>query len=384
MRAQTFLGFDSAWTDNPRAPGAICAVRLEDGTAPVFYPPRLVRFSEALAFVDETAADYTLIALDQPTIVPNATSMRPAERVAASVISWIGGGVQPANRGKIGMFCDDSPIWSFLAALSAIEDPVAARAATSGRYLMEVFPALALPSLDPSFFARMGAPKYNPAVRRRFRPDDWRRVCATAARSFDGWGVAAAAAWCRLAGELPAPPKADQDRLDAMLCLAVAMHWRIEPAERSIMLGDTVSGYMVAPASADVRSRLIAAAERTGVPYACRTPDAPRHRLRPAALIHLLHRRAVRVDAIRRAPSAGAVLHAVRDDLACRIGVEIGHAGTEETGCVDRRSDDLVSRHVVYGVRVRRARISACKLPFCRFALSRRRATGMLRHGRRM
>ncbi|WP_419826831.1 DUF429 domain-containing protein [Sphingomonas sp.] len=268
MRAQTLVGFDSAWTDNPRAPGAICAVRLEDGTAPVFYAPRLVRFSEALAFVDEAAVDYTLIALDQPTIVPNATSMRPVERVAASVISWIGGGVQPANRGKIGMFCNDSPIWPFLAALSAIEDPIVARTATSGRYLMEVFPALALASLDPSFFTRMGAPKYNPAVRRRFRPDDWRQVCAAAARSFDGWGVADAAAWCRAAGELPAPRKADQDRLDAMLCLAVAMHWRIEPAERSIMLGDTVSGYMVAPASADVRSRLIAAAGRTGVPYA--------------------------------------------------------------------------------------------------------------------
>jgi predicted RNase H-like nuclease len=35
------------------------------------------------------------MALDQPTIVRNATSMRAAERAAASLISWLGGGVQP-------------------------------------------------------------------------------------------------------------------------------------------------------------------------------------------------------------------------------------------------------------------------------------------------
>jgi predicted RNase H-like nuclease len=84
----------------------------------------------------------TLVAIDQPTIVPNQSGMRPAERVAASAISWLGGGVQPANRSRIGMFDDGAPIWRFLTNLGALENPERTRSADDGLYIMEVFPAL--------------------------------------------------------------------------------------------------------------------------------------------------------------------------------------------------------------------------------------------------
>src|SRR5208283_1737501 len=54
----------------------------------------------------------TLIALDQPTVVPNSTGMRPVDRVAASLAGWLGGGVQPANRGRLGIFSSSSPIYA--------------------------------------------------------------------------------------------------------------------------------------------------------------------------------------------------------------------------------------------------------------------------------
>ena len=110
-----FVGFDSAWTDKPSAPGAICSVTYDDGRFTRFEPPRLASFAQALDFIRSVhAAGPTLVAIDQPTIVPNATGMRPVDRQAASLISWLGGGVQPANRGKMGMFDDASPIWRFL------------------------------------------------------------------------------------------------------------------------------------------------------------------------------------------------------------------------------------------------------------------------------
>ena len=113
MMAEVYVGFDSAWTDNERAPGAICALEIAGGGLRRFHPPRLVRFAEALEFIREVRSPngVTLVALDQPTIVRNHTSLRPVERVAASLISWLGGGVQPSNRSKIGMFCDNSPKW---------------------------------------------------------------------------------------------------------------------------------------------------------------------------------------------------------------------------------------------------------------------------------
>lgn len=101
---------------------------------------------------------------------------RSAERGAGSVISFIGGGVQPANRGKAAMFGDDAPIWRFLEAVDARQDPMAVTHAEAGRFLIEVLPALALPGFEPAFAGRFGAPKYNPGNRRRFRKADWRAV----------------------------------------------------------------------------------------------------------------------------------------------------------------------------------------------------------------
>jgi predicted RNase H-like nuclease len=128
-----YIGFDSAWTDNSEAPGAICTVGIETGHARRFHAPQLALFDEALTFIRRVRPDdgVTLIALDQPTVVPNLTGMRPVERVAASLISSLGGGVQPSNRGKLGMFCDASPIWRFLTALGAEERAEQARLATN-------------------------------------------------------------------------------------------------------------------------------------------------------------------------------------------------------------------------------------------------------------
>lgn len=264
---EVFIGFDSAWTDNPKARGAICALALRDDNVVSFEAPRLASFAEALAFIDahRSRSGVTFIAIDQPTIVPNLTSLRPVERVAASLISWLGGGVQPANRGRVGMFCDASPIWSFLRALDVTHNPLKARSASEGLHVIEVFPALALPTLNPAFFRRNAAPKYNPARRRKFRMQDWRSVALSAARWFEGEGFDDASKWCRDAARIDAPKKADQDRLDAMLCLLIALWWRRGARESSVMLGCTKLGYIVTPASPDVRTRLVAAAGPIGV-----------------------------------------------------------------------------------------------------------------------
>jgi predicted RNase H-like nuclease len=183
-RTDTYIGFDSAWTDNRKAPGAICAVKIKHSRLVQFFAPRLATFDEALAFIRKVSSEngVTLVALDQPTVVPNLTGTRPVERVAASVVSWLGGGVQPSNRGKLGMFCDASPIWHFLKTLRAVQDPEKARQAVNGLYLIEVFPALALASLSTGFFGRSAAPKYNPGNKKKFRLDDWVRVAEAAAK----------------------------------------------------------------------------------------------------------------------------------------------------------------------------------------------------------
>jgi predicted RNase H-like nuclease len=261
----SFVGFDSAWTDNPTSPGAICSIDY-DGQFSGFKEPALVRFSQALDFVRgiQRPDQLTLVAIDQPTIVPNQSSMRPAERVAASAISWLGGGVQPANRARVGMFDDGAPIWSFLKELGATEDPERARSAKDGLHIMEVFPALALPAFHEDFCGRLRAPRYNPA-RRTFRKEDWVRVIEVVTAESEKLGCSIAAEWCASLQALGNPRKSDQDRLDAVICLLIAIRWRLSPRDQSVMIGDTTHGYIVAPVTEETRRRLKARADLTGV-----------------------------------------------------------------------------------------------------------------------
>lgn len=69
---------------------------------------RAVHFADALDYINarKKSRACTVVALDQPTIVPNEQGMRPAEKVAAALLSFTGGGVQPANRSKKNMFGD--------------------------------------------------------------------------------------------------------------------------------------------------------------------------------------------------------------------------------------------------------------------------------------
>jgi predicted RNase H-like nuclease len=265
---EVLVGFDSAWADNPRNPGAVAACVLDAGRCVAFHPPRLARFAEAARFVAEVGcgADAVLVAIDQPTVVANETGSRPIDRVAASLVSRLRGGVQPARRGGTGaaMFGDGAPIWRFLDAIGAAQDPLAARGAASGRFVMEVFPALALPEIVPAIWARRRSAEYNPAAR-LFLASDWPLVASGVAAFARGLGAEALAEWADAAAGLDRPRKADQDRLDAAICVAIALAWRHGPATATLQLGDARSGLMATIASGEVRAVLVAAAERLGV-----------------------------------------------------------------------------------------------------------------------
>lgn len=271
-RGVIFFGFDSAWMDNPKAPGAICAIGFDNTAKPRFIAPQLVGFSEALAFIETEQRGHRLclVALDQPSIVPNATGGRPAERVAGAVISFIGGGVQPANRGKVAMFGDSAPVWRFLESLGARQDPMAVPEAEEGLFLIEVFPALALPGLEPVFAERLGAPKYNPGNRRKFRIADWQSVNATVAHVATALEIPAMACWAEEMMTITAPKKADQDRLDAVICALVGLIWR-DGGWPAAMIGDLERGFIIAPVSKLTWGRMELAAQQRQVPLMLRS-----------------------------------------------------------------------------------------------------------------
>lgn len=263
---QTIFGFDSAWTDNKKAPGALCAIRIDSGTVH-FAEPELTNFDRAATLINTAKRhdEFVLVALDQPTIVPNATGGRPVEKVAASVISAIKGGVQPSSRSRQGMFDDAAPVWRFLRTINCLEAPENARAATRGCYLIEVFPALALASIVPLTWSRRAAAKYNPG-NRNFSHYDWVLVCRSLEATFQDFGLSDVARWCARAANITAPTKADQDKLDAVICLLVALLYRYGGCGlETALLGDLASGYMITPCSRPVAERLLASAHTRAI-----------------------------------------------------------------------------------------------------------------------
>jgi len=94
------VGFDSAWT--PTNSGAIVGVpHSDDGTFQSLGAPQIVDYREAeavlLKWQAKQAPMATIILLDQPTIVNNASDQRPVENIVGSPVSLRYGGIQPRS-----------------------------------------------------------------------------------------------------------------------------------------------------------------------------------------------------------------------------------------------------------------------------------------------
>lgn len=263
---ETFIGFDSAWTD--KTPGGICWATFVNKRLEEIYEPQPATFEEASQIIEERrdSADYTLVALDQPTLVPNKTGSRPVEKVAASMISRLRGGVQPANQSKEAMFGPKAPVWKFLDRLNARQNPPVARTANDGLYLIEVFPALALPALEPDILKRKQKASYNPDRKATFSLSDWRLVTEAVRRQADTFKLDSLSRWTNEKTMLDTPTKSDQDCLDAVICLIIALLWRRKKRELMAVIGDRQKGYMVTPVSPEGKKILKQAADEKNVP----------------------------------------------------------------------------------------------------------------------
>lgn len=273
LKNTIIFGFDSAWADNQ--PGAICAITYDETSKCQLHEPRLVFFSQALDYISckekSGTYDLSLIALDQSLFVNNLTGMRPVEKIAGSPIGWAGGGVQPSNKSRQGMFDDNAPIWAFQKSLKEkkykldLDDVLSIKKSKSGKSVIEVFPALALLGLSEKFFTRYGAPKYNPEKKRKFKKEDWISVCDLLAKKSNDLELIQLSKWAETAGKIPEPKKEDQDKLDAAICALIGLIWIACDESCSMMIGNMQTGYMITPVIEKMRIRLEEASQRHGI-----------------------------------------------------------------------------------------------------------------------
>lgn len=268
--ATLLIGFDAAWTAHNS--GALVGVlRLNDGSIRELGLPKIVDYPEAQDVISGWQVEFspgtTIIMLDQPTIVGNATGQRPVENIVGSIVSIRYGGMQPANTSKMDMFGPEAPVWRFLELFGPPSNPLRP---VAGTQVFETYPVLTMIALswslvDSSKQARPSGrlPKYNPDRRKTFSPSDWRHVCMRTSDAFKIRGLSENAQWIDDASRLREVHKEDQDCLDACVCLLVALH--LAEGKKCLMVGNLESGYIVVPYSAELQCELNARCVKAGL-----------------------------------------------------------------------------------------------------------------------
>ena len=258
------VGFDSAWTRTNS--GALVGVlRLDDGTFHELGQPQIADYPQAqdviLRWQAERMPTSTIILLDQPTIVKNPTGQRTVEKIVGSAVSLRRGGMQPANTSREEMFGRDAPIWPFLTRFGGPADPLESVAETR---VFETYPVLAMIALLWTLPDKRPAgclPKYNPD-RKTFCISHWKHVCKKASGAFSERGLVEIVRWIKNATCKTSPRKSDQDKLDACLCLLVALY--LAEQKDCLMVGDRQTGYIVVPYGAELHAELNARCNKIG------------------------------------------------------------------------------------------------------------------------
>lgn len=259
------VGFDSAWT--PTHSGALVGVlRSDDGTFRELGSPQVVNYREAedtiLGWQSRENPSATIVLLDQPTIVKNASGQRPVDNLVGSAVSRRYGGVQPANTGKQDMFGTDAPMWPFLTRFGG---PAVPLEALTGTWVIETYPVLAMIALGwtlPDSRPTGRLPKYNPTRRKTFLNSDWQHVCQLASGAFRERKLSGIVGWLDGAAQINAPRKSDQDGLDACVCLLAALY--LAETRECLMVGNQETGYIVVPYGKTLSEELEARCKKTG------------------------------------------------------------------------------------------------------------------------
>ena len=291
---EAFVGFDSAWAGNKA--GAIAYAIFQDEKLEKAPPPCLADFADAAGIIEDLQGecDDVLVAIDQPIIIPNCAGSRPVDLVVRSFMGKLGSAAQSAARhgkgNQAAMFGDNAPVWKFINRITPLSmtcqdlrDFGVAKNAAQKTRLIEVYPALALPSLKGIFMDRKSAARYDPDSNSKNHPfslDDWQLVCQTVESYADAINLRPLSRWARKMvkpwDSPKTPKKFHQDKVDAALCLLIAMQWR-QRSNGVCVIGDLENGYIVTPTSDSTREILQATSDSLGVCfYSADENDRPR------------------------------------------------------------------------------------------------------------
>lgn len=240
-----FLGIDLGWSSGA---SGLCCLGWQNDQLVLLDLQRQVAIADILAWIDGWVAvtESAVIAVDAPTLIPNATGMRLCDRLTHKHFGRYHAGCYPANLGR--PFATRTVQFGLSLEERGFAHAPVMEPRQPGRYQIEVFPHPAMIHL----FGLTQILKY-----KKGRLAD-RRVELARLRQLildrlplrePALDITQALS---LLPEIPTTGtalKALEDQLDSLICAYVAAHWWYWGLQRNWVLGDRIEGYVVVPAA---------------------------------------------------------------------------------------------------------------------------------------
>lgn len=238
-----FLGIDLGWSSGA---SGLCCLGWQDGKLELLDLQRQAAIADILDWIDHwLPADAPgLIAVDAPTLIPNATGMRLPDRLAHKYFGRYHAGCYPANLGS--SFASRTVAFGQSLVDRGFQHAPTIAPQQPGRFQIEAFPHPAIVHL----FELPQILKYKKGLLAD------RRTELTKLHQLIGDRLPHLAPPLNLATSniaLPAIPhtgkalKAVEDQLDSLICAYIAAHWWCWGSDRNCVLGDLDEGYIVVP-----------------------------------------------------------------------------------------------------------------------------------------
>ncbi|HYX17606.1 MAG TPA: DUF429 domain-containing protein [Nostoc sp.] len=236
-----FIGIDLGWKSQP---SGLCCLEWIDGQLQLLDLNRKEAIADILTWIDQSVQsdEPAIIAVDAPTLIPNATGSRLADKLSHKYFGKYHAGCYPANQNL--PFAERTINFGLELESRGFAHAPTIEPQKLSRYQIEVFPHPAIVNLFN--LERILKYKKGRLTERRLELIKLQNYLLNILPSF-----------CpplRLCGslllEIPttgAALKATEDKLDSLICAYVAAYWWYWGEQRNLVLGDRTTGYIVIP-----------------------------------------------------------------------------------------------------------------------------------------
>jgi predicted RNase H-like nuclease len=239
-----FIGIDFGWKSQP---SGLCCLELIDGKLQILDLDRQDSLVDIFAWIDQTVqADQPgMIAVDAPTLIPNASGSRLPDRLTHKYFGKYHAGCYPANQNL--PFSDRTTNFGLELASRGFKHAPTIAPQKPGRYQIEVFPHPAIVNL----FHLERILKYKKGRLSQRRLELMKlfnyilQVLPTQEPALSSLSLGD-----RFIPDVPYTGKAlkqTEDKLDSLICAYVGAYWWFWGTQRNQVLGDLNTGYIVIP-----------------------------------------------------------------------------------------------------------------------------------------